>query len=63
MCQVDTRAAGLQRVGSPVPAVGGFQHDVRVGAGLFDLTGQGDGVVVDTDVFYDLTGLGHAHDY
>jgi hypothetical protein len=45
------------------PAVGGFQHHLGVGAGLFELQFQGDRVVDDTDRAELLAALGLADDH
>ncbi len=57
------RPAGLQHVDRPVPSVGGFQHHLRVGAGLLELQSQRHRVVDDPHRRELLTGLGLAHDH
>jgi hypothetical protein len=60
--QVQLRFAGLENVGGPVPAVGGFDHHVRTRAGLGDGRGQCQGVVVDLHGAQLLAVGAHAHD-
>jgi hypothetical protein len=50
MRQMNRRAAGLQHIGRPIPAVGGLQHHLRVRPGLGHLARQRDRVVVDADL-------------
>jgi hypothetical protein len=51
------------QVGGPVPAVGGLQHDLGVGAGLGQLQRQRNWVVVDPDGLQHLAVGRHAHDH
>jgi hypothetical protein len=60
---MDPGAAGLEQVGGPVPAVGGLEHDLGVGAGLGELERQRDWVVVDADGLQHLARRGHADDH
>ena len=55
-------AARLQQVGGPVPAVGGLEHDLGVGAGLGEFQRQRHRVVVDPHGLQHLALAGHAHD-
>jgi hypothetical protein len=49
MGQMDPGATRLQQIGSPIPAVGRLEHDLRVGAGLGQLQRQPDRIVGDAD--------------
>jgi hypothetical protein len=55
MGQVHVRAARGEHIGGPVPPVRCLEHHFGVGAGLLDRARQRDGVVVDADLFEDLT--------
>jgi hypothetical protein len=63
MGQVDLGASGLQRIDRPVPAVGRFEHRLRVRAGLGQLQPERDRVVVDADPAQLLALRGHPHDH
>ena len=57
------RSTGLQHIDRPIPAVGGFQHHLGIGAGLLELQSQRDRIVDDPHRRELLTGFGLAHDH
>jgi hypothetical protein len=63
MREVHLGAGVLEHVSGPVPAVSGFQHHLRILAGLRDLLRKRHRIVVDPHGVQPVPGLIHPHDH
>ena len=60
--EADVRAGVLESVDEPIPAIGGFDRDLRIRARLRDLERDRDRIVVQVHRTDDLAGFVHPHD-